>query len=78
MSRATSGGTYATVIEQPAVWQRTHAVLASPLAISSMTSVKVTGSSSPPSKLRGNKSRKNPASCSASTRGSGIRRSRSI
>jgi len=58
MARATSGERKAALIEQPAVWHKTHAVLASALAISSMTSVNVIGSSSPPSKLRGSSSRK--------------------
>ena len=56
---------------------RTHAVLASVLAISSITCTNVGGSSSAPPSERGSSMRNKPASCSASVSGAGSRRSAS-
>src|SRR5262249_8469507 len=64
--------------EQPLAWLRHQAVLASALAIASMTWKKETGSVSMPSDERGIRSRNSWASCSLSSSGSGRRRLSSI
>jgi hypothetical protein len=48
ISRATAGSTYAAASEQPEPWATHQAVLASALAISSMTATNVAGSTSSP------------------------------
>ena len=63
---------------QPPAWLRHQAVLASAVAMVSMTWKKVTGSVSSPFCERGNSRRNRRASCSASSSDAGNRRSRSM
>src|SRR5262245_15126046 len=78
ISSAALGERYAALIEVPAVWHITQAVLPSAEAMASMISTKVTGSTSAPSSARGRSKRKSPASMSAVTSGSANRRWRSV
>jgi hypothetical protein len=78
ISRAISGFKCTAVIEQPEFWLTHHAVLASVLAISSITGTYCAGNNSAPPSDFGSSMRNRPRSISASISFSGRRRSASI